>query len=362
MKTFLSSTYADLVNHRKAAAEAVERLGHQVGHMEVFGARPEEPSDVCFNEIDQCELFIGIYAYRYGYIPDGAQISITEAEFDHARKLNKSVFCFLVDEDHPWPPKMIESEPRLTKLRSFKAKIGSQLVRDIFTTPDDLAFKVAAALGRYLSTLGNAGIVRPTSRPMENGEFFDRILSEITNLRLELQNQKQLLKRADHVYALLTLPSSITNRRVNDIFASIFNGCWIDSNTNTALYPGLVDGELIVPYCYGGDSELTGVFFDFRQRSEGVYFARFNWIDSPIHGFAHIEVSGSNEVTGGWWYSEEMPDQPLKDLARYLPRMNQMILSKQSQHKRVPEWVDAFFRRPKDYIGCWTIDKLTPRP
>jgi hypothetical protein len=40
MKVFLSSTYSDLVDHRKAAAEALERLGQQVGRMEIFGSRP----------------------------------------------------------------------------------------------------------------------------------------------------------------------------------------------------------------------------------------------------------------------------------------------------------------------------------
>ena len=43
MKVFLSSTYIDLIEHRKAAKEALERLGQQVGGMEIFGARDEEP-------------------------------------------------------------------------------------------------------------------------------------------------------------------------------------------------------------------------------------------------------------------------------------------------------------------------------
>jgi hypothetical protein len=39
MQVFLSSTYIDLVEHRKAALDALERLGQQVGRMEIFGAR-----------------------------------------------------------------------------------------------------------------------------------------------------------------------------------------------------------------------------------------------------------------------------------------------------------------------------------
>ena len=150
MKIFLSSTYVDLIEYRRAAAEALERLRQQVRRMESFGARPVEPSDACLSEIEDCDLFVGIYAHRYGYIPDGSMVSITEAEFRHARELNKPIFCFVVEANHPWPPEMIESEPGRTKLIALKAEISSSLVRDTFTTPEDLASKVASSLGCFL--------------------------------------------------------------------------------------------------------------------------------------------------------------------------------------------------------------------
>lgn len=151
MKAFLSSTYTDLIEHRKFAAEALERLGQQVGRMEVFGARPAEATQACLAEIEACGIFVGIYAHRYGYIPSGSQISITEAEYDHAVKHQKPIFCFMVDEEHPWPPKMIEEPSGRTKLQNFKQHISKSYVRDTFTTPEDLAFKLAASIGRYLT-------------------------------------------------------------------------------------------------------------------------------------------------------------------------------------------------------------------
>ncbi len=151
MKAFLSSTYLDLRKHRKAAKEAIERLGYQVGRMEVFGARPAEPCETCLADIDDCDLFVGIYAHRYGFVPDGSDVSITEAEFDHAKAKGKPRFCFLIHEDHPWSPKMIEQEPGASKLRAFKEKIRAELVCDTFTSPRDVAYKIAASLGRYLA-------------------------------------------------------------------------------------------------------------------------------------------------------------------------------------------------------------------
>ena len=78
MKVFISSTYKDLVNHRALVSEAVERLGEQGVRMEVFGARTGEPTKACVKEVEECDLFVGIYAYRYGYVPKGSEFSINK--------------------------------------------------------------------------------------------------------------------------------------------------------------------------------------------------------------------------------------------------------------------------------------------
>jgi hypothetical protein len=104
-----------LIEHRRYAADAIERLGQQTSRMEVFGARPEEPLEACIQEIDQSDLFVGIYAHRYGYIPEGSDVSITESEFQYAKRKEKALLCFIVDEDHPWPPPMIDGDPGQTK-------------------------------------------------------------------------------------------------------------------------------------------------------------------------------------------------------------------------------------------------------
>lgn len=150
MKIFLSSTYKDLIGHREVAARAIERLGQQGIRMEVFGARPVEATNACLEEIADCDALIGIYAHRYGYVPCGQLKSITEQEYDFAMENNKPTFCFIVDEDYPWPPKFIEAEPGRQQLQAFLKRIQATVVTEIFTNPDDLAFKVAASLGRFL--------------------------------------------------------------------------------------------------------------------------------------------------------------------------------------------------------------------
>ncbi len=153
MKVFISSTYKDLIDYRTAAIRAVEGTNYQASKMEVFGARPDEPLDACLKEVEESNLFIGIYALRYGFIPEGADISITEKEYVHARKLGRLIYCFLLDEENqPWLKKWIEGEPGKTKLEDFKKLIQEQHACAYFTTPDDLRAKVANALSNYVAS------------------------------------------------------------------------------------------------------------------------------------------------------------------------------------------------------------------
>ena len=183
MRVFLSSTHVDLISYRRAATEALERLGQQVGRMEVFGARPEEPVEACLQEIGDCDLFVGVYAHRYGYIPSDAAVSITELEFRHASAAGKPRFCFVVDEDHPWPPKMVEADPGRSKLVAFKGAL-TDVVNESFTTPEDLAFKIATSIGRYFtqradSAAGNTH--RPPTVVFEARPSYPRLEFSVVN-------------------------------------------------------------------------------------------------------------------------------------------------------------------------------------
>lgn len=130
------------------AAKAIEGLRLSVGRMELFGARTEEPTKACIDEVGKCQLFVGIYAYRYGFIPPGLDKSITEAEYNEAERLNIPRFCFIIQEDFAWVPKHIDSD--ISKISEFKARVSAAHVRETFTNPESLAAKVATSLGRHL--------------------------------------------------------------------------------------------------------------------------------------------------------------------------------------------------------------------
>ncbi|MCX7840913.1 MAG: DUF4062 domain-containing protein, partial [Anaerolineae bacterium] len=149
MKIFISSTYEDLKEYRRAVRDAILRLGHQPIGMEDFGSRPEEWNKAALDALNDCAALVGIYAHRYGTIPQGDTLSITEQEFDKARALGIPCFCYRVDPDYPWQKKFVDRGRAEKNLQRFLNKVDA-LLRSTFTTPDDLAKKVSADLGREL--------------------------------------------------------------------------------------------------------------------------------------------------------------------------------------------------------------------
>lgn len=149
-RIFVSSTYEDLAEHRKAVTDVLTRMRQEHSAMEFFGSRADEAVPACRQEIDSSVLLLGIYAWRYGWIPPGSDYSITEEEFDHAREHGKKCLCYVVSDDHPWLPSLMDKGAARDALERFKKKV-SALVRSKFTTPDDLAKQVAADVARELA-------------------------------------------------------------------------------------------------------------------------------------------------------------------------------------------------------------------
>ena len=66
--------------------------------------------------------------------------------------MNKPIFCYILDDNFPWIPRYVDTEPTRSKVARLKQVIQERHIRDTFTIAEDLAFKVASALGRFLTT------------------------------------------------------------------------------------------------------------------------------------------------------------------------------------------------------------------
>ena len=93
----ISSTARDLPEHRDQVRLACESAGfdpHEM--MEHLPAVDADAVQASLTMVDQADIYVGIFAQRYGIVPEGHDISITEMEYNRAVEMNKPRLIFLI--------------------------------------------------------------------------------------------------------------------------------------------------------------------------------------------------------------------------------------------------------------------------
>jgi hypothetical protein len=148
LRIFLSSTQVDLAETRENIIKFLGVLKSDLIAMEVFGSDEERPVDYCLRQVRKCNLFIGVYAERYGFIDPQSGKSVTELEYFEATKMLKedklkALLLYVVSPKARWPLDMIEREPeKIAKLSKFKETILSNHTVSFFQEIDDLPFLI----------------------------------------------------------------------------------------------------------------------------------------------------------------------------------------------------------------------------
>jgi len=127
--------------------------------MEHLPSRDATGIQVSLEMVDTADIYIGIYAWRYGWIPEfsnSGNFSITEMEFDRAQELKdqgklKEILVFIMDDDHMIRPKDKEDgEDVQRKLKEFKQRASSGRNVRKFKTKDELEGQIIQALASYI--------------------------------------------------------------------------------------------------------------------------------------------------------------------------------------------------------------------
>ena len=94
---YLSSTCSDFKAYREVVYDTLRKMRYDVIAMEDYVATDQRPLDKCLTDVSACDLYIGLFAWRYGYIPtegNPEQKSITELEYRQAIQMGKH--CLLL--------------------------------------------------------------------------------------------------------------------------------------------------------------------------------------------------------------------------------------------------------------------------
>lgn len=162
--TYLSSTFNDLKACREAVYHVLRQMGHDVIAMEDYVATDQRPTEKCLSDVDASDLYIGIFAWRYGYIPsemNPEHKSITELEYRKAVETGKSCLLFILDKDAPWPSTAMDAitgEGKHGKyITTFRHELAQGKIVSFFQTPEELAGLVNTAVHLWEKSRTHSG-------------------------------------------------------------------------------------------------------------------------------------------------------------------------------------------------------------
>ena len=160
---FISSTFNDLKEERKAAIEAVFESGHIPIALESFSPTNDSDLQVIRRAMADCQVYIAILGHRYGSIVPGKDYSFVEFEYDLAQEYKLKTLTFrLTDAEIQNRRKNVdEAEMRnYGKLTHFYETKVAQHFRKMFTPGPEFKYIVELALAHNLARWDRPGWVR----------------------------------------------------------------------------------------------------------------------------------------------------------------------------------------------------------
>jgi hypothetical protein len=161
LQVFVSSTFKDLQDERKAAVEAILEAGHIPAGMELFTAGDITQWKLIKRWIEESDAYVLLIGARYGSISPRGTKSYTHMEFDYAKKLRKPMFSLVADD-----PFLIRSRKKfkvkpseIRKASKFRNLISSKTV-SFFSNRDQVKTRITQSLVPLAAQPGVGGWVR----------------------------------------------------------------------------------------------------------------------------------------------------------------------------------------------------------
>lgn len=172
-QVFISSTFVDLKEERRAAIESILNLGHFPIGMELFQAGDDTQWKYIKRRIDECDYYLVILAERYGS-------EVRGKSYTEARRI--------------WEQDRVEFNKK-TKIEAFRKLCERKLVK-YWHNADDLALKIATTLFELTREKPQVGWVKADSVPSAG------VLTEIARLseeKRQLQDRLEALGAGEKI-------------------------------------------------------------------------------------------------------------------------------------------------------------------
>lgn len=161
----------------------------------------------------------------------------------------------------------------------------------------------------------------------DNAELVGALLKEMAHL-------KEIVAEAVHAWKNKESPIAPSASELQGLC-----GHWLNLESRSHIYINVVRDELLAAYCFGGNDELTGVYFAWRRTGDH-WFARYQWVEASLSGFSFLRRDSIDTLTGAWWSAEEA------DLSSDIPPRGAGVPSTLVRQKdgKIAPWAQAFFK------------------
>jgi hypothetical protein len=150
LRVYVSSTSVDLKKHRVAVIAALRKMGVTPVCMEDYTAQDTLPVDKCIADVAKSEAYVGMFAWRYGFVPHSYDKSIIELEYRKALEVGIPTLICLLDENTDWPQEFCDTHQDEKRIDALREEFKFQKMVGWFTNPYHLASEVQAAISKVL--------------------------------------------------------------------------------------------------------------------------------------------------------------------------------------------------------------------
>lgn len=257
-QVFVSSTFQDLIEERKAVIYNILNLDHIPAGMESFPSAGIGQLDYIKKIIDECDYYILIIGGRYGSMDENG-ISYTEREYDYAVDRRKFVLAFVHSNPDAIPVGKSDIDSNVVEaLHAFRNKVMTGRLVKQWSTQQELELSVLQSLIQAFTKFPQVGWIRGDSAASDDLlEQSNKILIE--NMELKEKNSLLTERKTINIDDIAELNDSFkiryTTIRLNGFGSSFYDdqeitltwlniflgiaGCLDRDHTDSAIYSGI---------------------------------------------------------------------------------------------------------------------------
>lgn len=240
-QVFVSSTYEDLKEERKAISQALLECGCIPAGMEIFPASNKKSWDIIKKVIDESDYYLLVIAGKYGSTKkntSGKSVGYTEMEYNYAKKNKKPIIAFIHNDVDNIVSKKVESTEEGKKmLDNFRNKVkNSHIQVSFWKDTTTLISAIKTAIQELVKSSPSAGWVRVSDLEPEllDNEYKQKIevtkswgLQKIFRTRAEKNSESDPKLEKHNVCQLDGIAFGLSNFRSNrekDVLENLRNG------------------------------------------------------------------------------------------------------------------------------------------